>query len=156
MKNMKNEEEKHQTTYQYIMRKIDIYGEPLQWYIGRNERYTTVAGGFKTFIVISISLLFLLYSFIKLIKDREGSFIMYDITYSELNDSEIFYFDDFEIFLFFKSKNSIINVDSNLLHVDLVQINNEDNSYISKYSFEECDNDYFASQLGFSDYVKGN
>ncbi len=153
---MKNEEEKHQTTYQYIMRKIDIYGEPLQWYIGRNERYTTVAGGFKTFIVISISLLFLLYSFIKLIKDREGSFIMYDITYSELNDSEIFYFDDFEIFLFFKSKNSIINVDSNLLHVDLVQINNEDNSYISKYSFEECDNDYFASQLGFSDYVKGN
>ena len=33
---MKNEEEKHQTTYQYIMRKIDIYGEPLQWYIGRN------------------------------------------------------------------------------------------------------------------------
>ena len=156
MKNMKNEEEKHQTTYQYIMRKIDIYGEPLQWYIGRNERYTTVAGGFKTFIVISISLLFLLYSFIKLIKDREGSFIMYDITYSELNDSEIFYFDDFEIFLFFKSKTSIINVDSHLLNVDLVQINNEDNSYISKYSFKECDNNYFASQLGFSDYIKGN
>jgi hypothetical protein len=110
-----NEEEKHQTTYSYIMRKIDIYGEPLQWYIGKNETYRTVAGGFKTFVVISISLLFLLYSFIQLIKNRECSFIMYDITYSELNDSEIFYFDDFEIFLFFKSKTSIINVESKIL-----------------------------------------
>ena len=47
-----NEEEKHQTTYSYIMRKIDIYGEPLQWYIGKNETYRTVAGGFKSFFVI--------------------------------------------------------------------------------------------------------
>ena len=152
----KNEEEKHQTTYQYIMRKIDIYGEPLQWYIGKNETYRTVAGGFKTFVVISISLLFLLYSFIQLIKNREGSFIMYDITYSELNDSEIFYFDDFEIFLFFKSKTSIINVESKILSVYLAQINDEENSYISKYMFDQCDNEYFVSQLGFSDYVKGN
>ena len=151
-----NEEEKHQTTYSYIMRKIDIYGEPLQWYIGKNETYRTVAGGFKSFLVILISIIFLLYSMIKLIKNREGSFIMYDITYSELNDTTIFYFDDLEIFLFFKSTTSIINIDRKLINVFLAQINNIDNTFISKYEFEECDNDYFVSQLGFSDYIKGN
>ena len=151
-----NEEEKHQTTYSYIMRKIDIYGEPLQWYIGKNETYRTVAGGFKSFLVILISIIFLLYSIIKLIKNREGSFIMYDITYSELNDTTIFYFDDLEIFLFFKSTTSIINIDRKLINVFLAQINNIDNTFISKYEFEECDNDYFVNQLGFSDYIKGN
>ena len=63
---MSKNEEGSQTKYQYIMRKIDIYGEPLQWYIGNNETYHTVAGGFRTFLVISIALIFLFYSIIKL------------------------------------------------------------------------------------------
>ncbi len=58
-------------TYKYLMRKIDIYGEPLQWYIANNEAYQTVSGGCKTIFVISISLKFLIYSIIKLITDRE-------------------------------------------------------------------------------------
>ena len=58
-----NEEEKHQTTYSYIMRKIDIYGEPLQWYIGKNETYRTVAGGFKSFFGnININYLFIIFN----------------------------------------------------------------------------------------------
>ena len=99
---MKNKEEQEQMFFHYLIRKIDKFGQPLQWYIGKNETYQTVTGGIKTIVIISISLFFLLYSLITFFREREGSFIMYDITYSELNDTNIDYFDDFEIFLFFK------------------------------------------------------
>ena len=94
----KNTEEERQSTYQFIMRKIDIYGEPLQWYIGSNETYQTVAGGFRTFLVISIALIYLLYLIIMLFKDRNGSFVMYDISYSELEDAEFKYYEQLAFF----------------------------------------------------------
>ena len=154
---MKNKEEQEQMFFHYLIRKIDKFGQPLQWYIGKNETYQTVTGGIKTIVIISISLFFLLYSLIIFFRKREGSFIMYDITYSELNDTNIDYFDDFEIFLFFKSSSIIVlNMNTSLVQMYLAQFNGEDNSIISKYPLEECNNDYFANNLGFSDFVKSN
>ena len=154
---MKNKEEQEQMFFHYLIRKIDKFGQPLQWYIGKNETYQTVTGGIKTIVIISISLFFLLYSLITFFREREGSFIMYDITYSELNDTNIDYFDDFEIFLFFKTSSTmILNMDIKDARIYLAQFNGEDNSIISKYPLEECNNDYFVNNLGFSDFVKSN
>ena len=152
---MSKNEEGSQTKYQYIMRKIDIYGEPLQWYIGNNETYHTVAGGFRTFLVISIALIFLFYSIIKLFTDRDGSFVMYDISYSELDDADFIYFRDFEIFFFFKSSSAMMEMDTSIFQAYLTQINATDNSFMAQYPFEECDNEYFSEQLGFSANVRG-
>ena len=152
---MSKTEEKSQTKYQYIMRKIDIYGEPLQWYIGNKENYQTVAGGFRTFLVITIALIFLFYSIIKLFTDRDGSFVMYDISYSELNDADFVYFRDFEIFFFFKSSSAMMEMDTSIFQAYLTQINATDNSYMAQYPFDECDNEYFSEQLGFSANVRG-
>ena len=154
---MKNKEEQEQMFFHYLIRKIDKFGQPLQWYIGKNETYQTVTGGIKTIVIISISLFFLLYSLIIFFRKREGSFIMYDITYSELNDTNIDYFDDFEIFLFFKTSSTmVLNMDIRDARIYLAQFNGEDNSIISKYPLEECNNDYFVNNLGFSDFVKSN
>ena len=119
----KNNEEERQSTYQFIMRKIDIYGEPLQWYIGSNETYQTVAGGFRTFLVISIALIYLLYLIIMLFKDRNGSFVMYDISYSELEDAEFKYYEHFEIFFFFKSSSSMMEMDTSIFFFYLIKFN---------------------------------
>ena len=151
----KNLEEKRQSTYQYIMRKIDIYGEPLQWYIGSNETYHTVAGGFRTFLVISIALIYLFYLVIMLFKNRDGSFVMYDISYSELDDAEFKYYEHFEIFFFFKSSSSMMEMDTSIFQAYLTQVNASSDSFSAQYPFEECDNEYFSQQLGFSAYVKG-
>ena len=151
----KNTEEEHQSTYQFIMRKIDIYGEPLQWYIGSNETYQTVAGGFRTFLVISIALIYLLYLIIMLFKDRNGSFVMYDISYSELEDAEFKYYEHFEIFFFFKSSSSMMEMDTSIFQAYLTQVDASSNSFTSQYPFEECDNEYFSEQLGFSANVRG-
>ena len=56
---MKNKEEKGQMFFHYLIRKIDRFGQPFQWYIGKNETYQTVTGGIKTIVIISISLFFL-------------------------------------------------------------------------------------------------
>ena len=152
---MSETNKERQNTYQYIMRKIDIYGEPLQWYIGNNETYHTVAGGFRTFLVISIAIIFLLYSIIMLFKDRNGSFVMYDISYSELDDADFVYFRDFEIFFFFKSSSAMMEMDTSIFQAYLTQINATDNSYMAQYPFNECDNEYFSEQLGFSANVRG-
>jgi hypothetical protein len=142
-------------SFQYYIKKIDIYGESLNWYIGNNEKYQTITGGIKTAIVILISMIFLFYSLIKLFIDRNGSFVMYDITYPELNNASFIYFNDFEIFFFFQSSSyKMIELDSNIFQAYLVQINGEDKSYMSQYSFEECDNDYFIETLGFSKSFK--
>ena len=151
----KNTEEERQSTYQFIMRKIDIYGEPLQWYIGTNETYQTVAGGFRTFLVISIALIYLLYLIIMLFKDRNGSFVMYDISYSELEDAEFKYYEHFEIFFFFKSSSSMMEMDTSIFQAYLTQVDASSNSFTSQYPFEECDNEYFSEQLGFSANVRG-
>ena len=151
----KNNEEERQSTYQFIMRKIDIYGEPLQWYIGTNETYQTVAGGFRTFLVISIALIYLLYLIIMLFKDRNGSFVMYDISYSELEDAEFKYYEHFEIFFFFKSSSSMMEMDTSIFQAYLTQVDASSNSFTSQYPFEECDNEYFSEQLGFSANVRG-
>ena len=102
MKEPKKTKSKEKTnTYQYIMRHIDIYGEPLSWFIGNNKTYNTTVGGCRTFIVISCTLLFLIYSIYNLFNDRNGSFIFYDITYPEIEDTTFYYYNDFEIFFFF-------------------------------------------------------
>ena len=149
-----NPEEAHQNTYQYIMRKIDMYGEPLQWYIGSNETYQTVAGGFRTFLVFSITFIYLVYLIIMLFKDRSGSFVMYDISYSELDDAEFKYYEHFEIFFYFKSSSAMMEMDTSIFRAYLTQIDSSE-SYTAQYPFEECDNEYFAEQLGFSANVKG-
>ena len=149
-----NPEEAHQNTYQYIMRKIDMYGEPLQWYIGSNETYQTVAGGFRTFLVFSITFIYLVYLIIMLFKDRSGSFVMYDISYSELDDAEFKYYEHFEIFFYFKSSSAMLEMDTSIFRAYLTQIDSSE-SYTAQYPFEECDNEYFAEQLGFSANVKG-
>ena len=77
MENTENEEKTNK--YQYIMRHIDIYGEPLNWFIGNHETYNTTVGGCRTFIVIGCALVFLIYSIYNLFHDRNGSFIFYDI-----------------------------------------------------------------------------
>ena len=97
----KNKGIQDDNSFQYYIKKIDIYGESLNWYIGNNEKYQTITGGIKTAIVILISMIFLFYSLIKLFIDRNGSFVMYDITYPELNNASFIYFNDFEIFFFF-------------------------------------------------------
>ena len=96
----KNKGKQNDNSFQYFLKKIDIYGESLNWNIGNNEKYQTITGGIKTAIVILISMIFLLYSLIKLFIDRNGSFVMYDITYPELNNASFIYFNDFEIFFF--------------------------------------------------------
>ncbi len=151
----KNKGIQDDNSFQYYIKKIDIYGESLNWYIGNNEKYQTITGGIKTAIVILISMIFLFYSLIKLFIDRNGSFVMYDITYPELNNASFIYFNDFEIFFFFQSSSyKMIELDSNIFQAYLVQINGEDKSYMSQYSFEECDNDYFIETLGFSKSFK--
>ena len=145
---------KNQTKYQYIIKKFDFYGKPFQWYIGNKKTYQTMTGGYRTIFQFSMALIFLLYSIIKLFKDRNGSFVMYDITYSELNNTDIVYFKDFEIFFFFKSSSSMMEMNKSIFQAYLSQINATDNSFMIEYPFEECDNNYFIKQLGFSDSIK--
>ncbi len=99
----KNEFKEKQNTYQYIMRHLDIYGEPLQWYIGNDKTYNTVVGGCRTFFVIGAALIFLGYSIYQLFTSREGSYVFYDIVFSEIQDENVYYYQDFEIFFFFQT-----------------------------------------------------
>ena len=123
MKDPKQTKSKEKTnTYQYIMRHIDIYGEPLSWFIGNNKTYNTTVGGCRTFIVISCALLFLIYSIYNLFNDRNGSFIFYDITYPEIEDTTFYYYNDFEIFFFFQSSGrEWMKMNNNILQVSLIQ-----------------------------------
>ena len=102
-KNKKPEKVREQSSYQYIMRHLDIYGQPLQWYIGNDKTYNTVVGGCRTFFVIGAALIFLIYSIYQLFTSREGSYVFYDIVFSEIEDEYIYYYQDFEIFFFFQT-----------------------------------------------------
>ncbi len=120
MENKENEEK--QNKYQYIMRHIDIYGEPLNWFIGNHETYNTTVGGCRTFIVIGCAFVFLIYSIYNLIHDRNGSFIFYDITYPEIEDAQFYYYKDFEIFFFFQSSGrEWMTMDTDIFQVSLIQ-----------------------------------
>ena len=61
---MEIKKEKSEKSYKNLIKKLDIYGEPLQWYIGINETYQTILCGCRAIFVISISFIFLLYSII--------------------------------------------------------------------------------------------
>jgi len=116
------EVEKNQNTYQYIMRHIDIYGEPLQWYIGNDKTYNTVVGGCRTFFVIGAALIFLGYSIYKLFTSREGSYVFYDIVFSEIADESVYYYKDFEIFFFFQtSGHQMMEMDTDILKAVIKQ-----------------------------------
>ena len=132
MRNNKKEEEKyeeHQNTYQYLMRHLDIYGEPLQWYIGNDKTYNTVIGGCRTFFVVGAALIFLFYSIYQLFTSREGTYVFYDIVFSEIEDENIYYYQDFEIFFFFQtSRHQMMGMDSDILKAVIKQTKASDDS----------------------------
>ena len=118
----KNEFKEKQNTYQYIMRHLDIYGEPLQWYIGNDKTYNTVVGGCRTFFVIGAALIFLGYSIYQLFTSREGSYVFYDIVFSEIQDENVYYYQDFEIFFFFQtSGRQMMQMDTDFLQAVIKQ-----------------------------------
>ena len=111
-----------QNTYQYIMRYIDIYGEPLNWFIGNHQTYNTTVGGCRTFIVFVCAFIFLIYTVYNLFHDRNGSFLFYDITYPEIEDAQFYYYKDFEIFFFFQSSGrEWMIMDTDIFQVSLIQ-----------------------------------
>ena len=139
MENTENEEKTNK--YQYIMRHIDIYGEPLNWFIGNHETYNTTVGGCRTFIVIGCALVFLIYSIYNLFHDRNGSFIFYDITYPEIEDAQFYYYQDFEIFFFFQSSGrEWMTMDTDIFQVSLIQTTASDDE-------EEEEDDDSSSSL---------
>ena len=103
-----------------LIRNLDIYGQPLQWYIGSDKKYTTIVGGTRSFLVISCALIFLIYSILKLFHHREGSFVFYDIVEGESGDIPFIYYKDFEIFFYFQKANRrFMRMDNELLQVTL-------------------------------------
>ena len=105
-KNIKNNINKSQSNFfSTLIRHLDIYGQPLQWYISSDKKYNTVAGGTRSFLVVGCSLIFLVYSIIKLLSYREGNFVFYDIVQTESEDVPFFYYKDFEIFFYFQKSN---------------------------------------------------
>lgn len=131
-----------------FIRNIDIYAEPISWYIGKDNVYKTLSGGIRTIIVISISLLFLIYSLIKLFTDRAGSFALYDLNYLEINDTDFVYFEDIEIFLEVNYRVDYYNINTSLFQSSLLQYSFFNQSIIKQYLLEECDKNYFFEQLG--------
>ena len=131
IKKVKKEKEvkEKQNTYQYIMRHLDIYGEPLQWYIGNDKTYNTVVGGCRTFFVIGAALIFLGYSIYQLFTSREGSYVFYDIVFSEISDENVYYYKDFEIFFFFQtSGRQMMEMDTDILQAVIKQTKASDDS----------------------------
>lgn len=105
-----------------LMRKIDIFGDPVQWYIENNTHFGTIIGGYRSFTVIFICITFLIYSFVTLFTNRVGSFLYYDVILPNITDSNISYFDTLEIFFFVKgAKNNVVNIDPNLARAYLQQ-----------------------------------
>ena len=45
---IKQNSTKEQSIIKYLIKKIDVYGQSLEWYIGNNEKYQTITGGIKT------------------------------------------------------------------------------------------------------------
>ncbi len=136
-KNKKPEKIQQQSSYQYIMRHLDIYGQPLQWYIGNDKTYNTVVGGCRTFFVIGAALIFLAYSIYQLFTSREGSYVFYDIVFSEISDESIYYYQDFEIFFFFQtSGHQMMEMNTDILKAVIKQTKASDDSSSSSESTE--------------------
>ena len=136
-KNKKPEKIEQQSSYQYIMRHLDIYGQPLQWYIGNDKTYNTVVGGCRTFFVIGAALIFLVYSIYQLFTSREGSYVFYDIVFSEISDESIYYYQDFEIFFFFQtSGHQMMEMNTDILKAVIKQTKASDDSSSSSESTE--------------------
>jgi len=134
MKNKKTgKSNESQSSYQYIMRHLDIYGQPLQWYIGNDKTYNTVVGGCRTFFVIGAALIFLIYSIYQLFTSREGSYVFYDIVFSEIEDEYIYYYQDFEIFFFFQtSGHQMMEMDADILKAVIKQTKASEDSSSSE------------------------
>ena len=136
-KNKKPEKVREQSSYQYIMRHLDIYGQPLQWYIGNDKTYNTIVGGCRTFFVIGAALIFLIYSIYQLFTSREGSYVFYDIVFSEISDESIYYYQDFEIFFFFQtSGHQMMQMNTDILKAVIKQTKASDDSSSSSESTE--------------------
>jgi hypothetical protein len=119
------------------MRHIDIYGEPLQWYIGNDKTYSTIVGGYRTFLVIGAALIFLFYSIYKLFTERECSYLFYDIVFSDIDETNLIYYKDFEIFFFFQTHgNHMMEMDKNVIRAVIKQTKASDDSSSSSESNE--------------------
>ena len=128
---------KYKNNYQYIMRHIDIYGEPLQWYIGNDKTYSTIVGGYRTFLVIGAALIFLFYSVYKLFTERECSYLFYDIVFSDIDETNLIYYKDFEIFFFFQTHgNHMMEMDKNIIRAVIKQTKAPDDSSSSSSESE--------------------
>ena len=127
----------YKNNYQYIMRHIDIYGEPLQWYIGNDKTYSTIVGGYRTFLVIGAALIFLFYSVYKLFTERECSYLFYDIVFSDIDETNLIYYKDFEIFFFFQTHgNHMMEMDKNIIRAVIKQTKASDDSSSSSSESE--------------------
>ena len=130
-----NNSKKYKNNYQYIMRHIDIYGKPLQWFIGNDKTYSTIVGGYRTFFVIGAALIFLFYSIYKLFTERECSYLFYDIVFSDIEETDFIYYKDFEIFFFFQTnRNHMMEMDKNIIRAVIKQTKATDESSSSEES----------------------
>ena len=130
-----NNSKKYKNNYQYIMRHIDIYGKPLQWFIGNDKTYSTIVGGYRTFFVIGMALIFLFYSIYKLFTQRECSYLFYDIVFSDIEETDLIYYKDFEIFFFFQThRNQMMEMDKNIIRAVIKQTKPVEDSSSSEES----------------------
>ena len=140
--------------FNLLMKSIDIYGENLSWYIGNHKRYQTVMSGYLTLIIIILSFIFFGYSIVNLIKNRKFSFLFYDIIFPKLDDSNIYYYEDLEIFLLLESYINSYKLDA--FQIKLVQEIYNPNVFLFnpydkiEYNFTTCEMDYFTNKTGFS------
>lgn len=146
----KNSEKKSKPNF---ISTFDLFGEQLSWNIEGDPIYKTVIGGIESILIILISLAFLIYSFVKFLYDREGSYLFYDEFNSDTESANINYFEDLEIFLNFKNSNlEDVEIDTDIIYPAL-SIYSNDSTLIS-HKFEKCDNSYFINQLGLNDNIK--
>jgi hypothetical protein len=104
-----------------IIKALDIFAYPVEWYIGGSKKHGTAVGGLRSAGIILMSLSMLIYSAYLLFSNKKGSFIYYDIIYTNGTTMNITYYDDFEIFLTVLGSSKTANLDFNVVNMSLVQ-----------------------------------
>lgn len=84
-------------SYSIFLRRIDVFGDPLQWYIGNNKEYGSVIGGMRSFLIVIASITVLIYSAYLLLQQKR--FICVLLVNPESDSLNISYYNDFELFL---------------------------------------------------------
>ena len=82
-----------------MVEQIDVFSEPIVWYIHNSSTHGTIAGGARSILVIITAIFFLIYTVVLTFTDRPGTFVTYDV--SDTNAvKNLTYFDEFD-FLFY-------------------------------------------------------